>query len=470
MTLAKNSLVTLTCERLGADLEGVCRHEGMAVFVPGMLPGETAQVRIVKVQPRFAYGRMASQPEIPSPQRRQPDCPAYPRCGGCTGRHMAYEATLEAKRQQVADCFARIAHLPVDVPPVLGMQNPDHYRNKTALPLGGTADRPQTGFFAPRSHALVPVDACPNALGPSNALCRIVLEWMREHHVSPYVEENHSGTLRHIVIRVSTSGEAMVTLVSRTARLPGTDGLWDRLCQAGCVSLWLNVNPDRTNVIFGKTFQRLNGQEVLSAQLCGLTFRLSPASFFQVNPAQTEILYGTALEFAGLSGHEHVFDLYCGAGTISLMLARHCRHVTGIEIVPEAIENAKENAVLNDIHNADFIAGAVEKELPRLVAAGQKPDVIVVDPPRKGLDPSVVEAVAQTGVNHIVYVSCNVSTQARDAALFHSLGYGISALQSVDMFCWTSGVETVLLMSQQKPDDTIQNRAEEIVRAELIHS
>ena len=211
--MKKNDLLTLTADGLGADLEGVCRADGMAVFVPGMLPGETARVRIVKVQSRFAFGRMEGKPLTASPARKTPDCAAYPRCGGCTGRHMTYETTLEAKRQQVQDCFRRIGHIDIDVPPVLGMADPSHYRNKTALPVGGTVEEPAAGFFAPRSHDIIPIAQCPNAMPPADEICRRVLGWMRRFHVEPYVEETHTGLVRHIVVRVNRKGEAMAVLV-----------------------------------------------------------------------------------------------------------------------------------------------------------------------------------------------------------------------------------------------------------------
>ena len=448
--MRKNDVINLTCDGLGADLEGVGRHEGMAVFVPGLLPGETAPVRIVKVQSRFAFGRMNGAPTAPASTRKSPDCPAYPRCGGCTGRHMTYEATLAAKRQQVADCFRRIGHIDIDVPPVLGMDEPSAYRNKTALPVGGTADQPQLGFFAPRSHALIPIERCPNAMPPSDSLCRAFLDWMRAYRVQPYMEENHRGLVRHLVIRVNRQGQAMVTVVVNGASLPHEQELADVLFPLGAVSLILNENRERTNVILGHNFRTIRGSDTLTDTLCGLTFDLSPAAFFQVNPTQTERLYHTALDFAELKPDDMLCDVYCGAGTITLMMARHCKTALGIEVVPQAIDNARQNAQRNGIANADFRVGAAEAVLPQLVAGGLRPDVIVVDPPRKGLDPAVITAMAEATPRRIVYVSCNVATQARDAALLRDAGYALEKVQPVDMFCWTSGVETVALLSKIK--------------------
>ncbi len=453
--MQKNEVYRMTAESLGADMEGVCRLDGQAVFVPGLLPGEEADVRIVKTEKRYAFGRMEALPPRPSPDRREPDCPAYPRCGGCTARHMSYEATLAAKQQHVRDCFQRIGKIDVSVPPVLGMEHPFAYRNKTALPVGGTSLDPILGFYAPRSHSLIPAAACPNAMPPSGDIASAVQAWIREHNISIYNEETHRGLLRHLVIRVNRKGEAMVTLAANGDALPAADHLWNHLSPLGVKSLYLNENRLHSNLILSDRFVLLFGQKTLSDSLCGLQFELSPASFFQINPLQTERLYSLALEFAELTDESLLCDVYCGAGTITLMMARHCARAVGIEIVPDAIRNAKENARRNGLHNVDFYAGSAETLLPRMVQEGLRPDVIVVDPPRKGLEESVIDAIAAAGPSRLVYVSCNPATQARDAALLLERGYHVRRLQPVDMFPFTSHVETVLLMSQQKPDDTI---------------
>ena len=444
----KNDCFQLTAEKLGADLEGVCRHEGLTVFVPGLLPGETANVRIVKVEKRYAFGRMENDPLVPSTCRKQPDCPVFPRCGGCSGRHMTYEATLEAKRVQVQDCFERIAGIRLDVPPVLGMDDPAGYRNKTSLPAAGTVHDPVLGFFAPRSHAVIPIASCPNAMPQANRISSAFLAWMKSFRVEPYQEEAHRGLIRHLVIRVNRRGESMVTVAANGSRLPSADKLIESLRPLGVVSLWLNENRDRTNVILSDRFHLLYGSETLPDTLCGLRFELSPASFFQVNPSQTEKLYQTALSFAELKPEDTLCDVYCGAGTITLMMASHCRQAVGIEIVPAAVENAKRNAERNGIQNTSFYTGKAEECLPRLVSEGLRADVIVLDPPRKGLDPAVVRAIARVSPSRVVYISCNVATQARDAALFLEAGYHIQKVQPVDMFCWTSGIETVCLFSK----------------------
>ena len=448
--MKKNECFPLAAGRLGADLEGVCLHEGMPVFVPGLLPGESATVRIVKAEKRYAFGRMESAPDPLSPDRREVDCPAYPRCGGCSGRHMSYEATLAAKRQQVEDCFRRIGGIETEVPPVLGMDSPFGYRNKTSLPAGGTADEPVLGFYAPRSHAVIPAASCPNAMPQANGIAAAFLAWMRMFHVEPYREDLRSGLVRHLVIRVSRKGESMVTVAANGGSLPHARELADTLAPLGVVSLWLNENRADTNVILSDTYHLIYGKNTLTDTLCGLSFELSPASFFQVNPEQTEKLYRTAVDFAQLKPSDLLCDVYCGAGTITLTMAGHCREAVGIEVVEAAVENAKRNAVRNGIGNVSFRAGRAEDLLPRMVADGLKPDVIVVDPPRKGLDPAVIRAMAQAGPDRLVYVSCNPATLARDAGLLKEEGYLVRQVQPVDMFCWTSGVETVALLNNTR--------------------
>ena len=356
---------------------------------------------------------------------------------------MTYESTLDAKRQQVQDCFQRIGKLDITVPPVLGMAEPSAYRNKTALPVGGTAEDPQVGFFAPRSHAIIPIEHCANAMPPADDICRALLSWMKRNHVAPYNEETHTGLVRHIVSRVNREHQALVTLAVNGTSIPKAEELWQSLQPLGVIGLVLNENRDKTNVILGRKFRTLFGESTLKDVLCGLTFDLSPAAFFQVNPMQTEVLYQTALDFAELRPDDRLCDVYCGAGTISLMMARHCKEVLGIEIVPQAIDNAKENAQRNGITNATFRCGAAEEVLPALVDEGLRPDVIVIDPPRKGVEPAVIDAIAKAGPRTVVYVSCIVATQARDAALLVEKGYRLDKVQPVDMFCWTSGVECV---------------------------
>ena len=451
--MKKNECFPMTADRLGADLEGICIHEGMPVFVPGLLPGENADIRIVKAEKRYAFGRMESLPASASPDRREPDCAAYPRCGGCSGRHMSYAASLTAKRQQVEDCFRRIGGIETEVQQVLGMDSPFAYRNKTSLPAGGTAENPVLGFYAPRSHAVIPAPACPNAMPPVNDIAAAFLGWMKQFRVEPYREESRQGLIRHLVIRVNRKGESMVTVAANGRALPHTQELISALTPLGVVSLWLNENRTATNVILSDTFHLIYGRNTLTDMLFDLRFELSPASFFQVNPVQTEKLYRAAIDFAALKPSDLLCDVYCGAGTITLTMARHCREAIGIEIVPAAVENAKQNAVLNSIGNVSFRAGKAEELLPRMVSDGLRPDVIVVDPPRKGLEPAVIHAIAQAGPDRLVYVSCNPATLARDAGLLKEEGYTVRKVQPVDMFCWTSGVETACLLTRHTETD-----------------
>lgn len=449
--LAKNQCFEMTCDAFGQDAQGVCRHEGMAVFVPGLLPGERALVRIVKPEKRYAFGRVEKLLEK-SPSRAEPFCPIYKRCGGCVCQHMTYEASLSFKRQQVQDLLQRVGGLSIEVPPVWGMAHPFGYRNKGAYPVAQTDGAPACGFFAPRSHDLVPLPegGCTIQGEDSAKATQAVLRWMRENSVPAYDEQTGRGLVRHIMTRSTTSGELMVVVVVTRADIPKASRLIELLRAAvpGLCSICLSVNSRRTNVILGTDIRVLWGKAAMEDTLCGLRFSVSPLSFFQVNPRQTERLYGLALEYAGLTGTETVVDAYCGAGTISLLLAQKAKKVIGIEIVPEAIQNANENAARNGIANAEFHVGATEELLPKLVANGLRPDVIVLDPPRKGCDPAVLQAIIAAAPKRVVYVSCGAPTLARDARLLAEGGYAAEKVQCVDMFCWTGVVETVMLLSK----------------------
>ena len=448
--IQKNQQITLYCDRLGSELEGVCSHEGMAVFMPGVLPGEDAEALIVKVQPRYAFAKLLSVVS-PSADRAEPRCPVYDKCGGCSGQHMTYAATLHAKRMQVVDCLTRIGGLDIteaDVPEVIGAENPWQCRNKTAIPVGGTADAPQLGFYRRRSHAIVPIENCPVSMPGLGEVLGAVRSWMKQNRVQPYNELTGKGLLRHVVMRVSRAGQLMVTLVTTKDRLPDEKGLAALLQKQapGFCSLHLSVNSARNNVILGRTSRKLWGEDAIFETLLGLSFEMPPLSFFQVNPAQTEKLYQAAIDFAALKPGDTVVDAYAGAGTISLCMARSCQKVIGIEIVPQAIDGAKRNARRNGIENAEFHVAAVEDLLPKLVADGLRPDVVVLDPPRKGVEPQVVDAVLKARPRRVVYVSCHVPTQARDLKMLQDGGYRFERCQPVDMFCYAGGVENVVSM------------------------
>ena len=449
--LRRNDIFEMTCENFGQDAQGVCRHDGMAVFVPGLLPGERAMVRIVKPEKRYAFGRVEELLQT-SPDRAEPFCPVYKRCGGCSCQHMTYDTSLRFKQDQVQQLLTRVGTLDITVPPVLGMDTPFAYRNKGAYPVAEIKGEPACGFFAPRSHDLIPLPAqgCRIQREDSRDATQAVLAWMKQSGARAYDEATGKGLVRHLMTRSTTSGGLMVVLVVTRRDIPQKNLLIDTLKAAvpGLVSLCLSINARRTNVILGEEIHTLWGESVMEDTLHGLKFSVSPLSFFQVNPEQTEKLYQLALDYAQLDGSETVVDAYCGAGTISLMLARRAKRVIGIEIVEPAIVNARENAARNGVDNAEFIVGATEEVLPRLVAQGMRPDVIVVDPPRKGCEEAVLQAIAEAKPRRVVYVSCGAPTLARDAKILCENGYRAEKVQCVDMFCWTGAVETVMLFSR----------------------
>ena len=446
--LRKNDELTVEIQRFGGEM-GIAHLEGMTLFVEGALPGETVIARAQKVEKTHAFLKTL-RVLSPSPERTAPPCPYYEKCGGCACQHMRYELSLQMKRERVRDALTRIGGLDIQVPQVLGMESPWRYRNKTTLPVGGEKGAPRIGFFAPRSHRIVDVAGCLIAREESDEIAAILRRWMEKFQVEPYREESRSGLIRHVMSRVSRAGEVMAVVVATAGSLPHERELIAMLRAGvpGLCSVYLNVNRRGDNVILGPENRLLFGRERLEDTLCGLSFALSPQSFFQINPVQTEKLYQTALDFAGLTGGELVADLYCGAGTISLLLARKARQVIGIEVVPQAIRDAEENARRNGVANAVFHAAAAEELLPQLVAQGLRPDVVVLDPPRKGCEESVLRAIAEASPRRVVYVSCDPATQARDVKILRACGYTAEKCQPVDMFCWTGHVETVVQLSK----------------------
>jgi len=448
--ITKNQKLSLTCDRLGADLEGVCRHEGLAVFVPGALPGETLDALVVQVRPQYAFGKLLSLTTI-SPDRCEPFCPVYAQCGGCSGQHMRYEATLKAKRAQVLDCLNRIGGLNLsdaDVPVTLGADDPLHGRNKTSLPVGGTPQNPMLGFYRRRSHDIIPITNCPVTMADLNPVIAVLRRWIRDCGVEPYREETHRGLLRHVVVRSNRKGDVLVLLSATSANIPEPERLAKMLAKdvPGYAGLHITENRSRGNVILGDSCLRLDGASFIIETLLDREFEISPLSFFQVHPTQTEKLYRQVLHFAALQPSDTVVDAYAGAGTIALCMAGHCSRVVGLEVLPQAVESARRNAARNDVHNAVFYAATVEDQLPKLIAEGLQPDVIVLDPPRKGVEPSVIQAILEVRPRRVVYVSCHVATQARDAALLAAGGYRFAGCQPVDLFCYASDVENVLCM------------------------
>ena len=424
---------------------GVAAQGGLTVFVEQALPGERVLAQVTEVRRRYARARVLRVLEA-SPARVAPPCPLYGRCGGCAMQFMDYAAHLAALQEQVRGQLERLGGAGgFDLLPILGMEEPWRYRNKAAFRAGRNADgQAVLGFVGRRSHAVLEAADCPLQRGEACALARAAQSWMREHDIAPYDETRRAGVVRHFLTRVNRRGEALAVVVTAGGELPQAEALIAALRRAmpalrGVVQ---NVNSRSTQEILGRECRTLYGAGELEEELCGLRFRLSPLAFFQVNPAQTERLYAQARAFCGLRGKELVVDAYCGAGTISLMLAGQAGRVLGVEIVPEAVHNARENAARNGVDNAEFLEGACEEVLPRLVAQGLRPDVVVLDPPRRGCEEAVLRAAAQCGASRLVYVSCNPATLARDTARLGRLGYVLEAARPVDMFPWTGEVET----------------------------
>ena len=446
LPVEKNEELELTIDRVTLEGAGVGRVDGFALFVPGALAGERVWIHVIKVAASYAVGKLLEIVE-PSACRMEPLCPVYDRCGGCAFGHVTYEEELRIKERQVADALTRLGGL-TDVPtrPILGMDRPERYRNKGAFPYGMTEQGPAFGFYAPRSHRLVPVQDC---LIEREGVCRAVnavKAWADRCHIQPYDERTGKGCLRHAVARVTTAGELMAVVVTK-GDLPHKKELIDSLSFAD--SVYWNRNDKNTNVIFGDRFALLSGKPALRETLGGIAFEVSPRSFLQVNLVQTQKLYGAALDLLDPQPDETVADVYCGIGTISLFLAQKARKVIGVEVVPEAVENAKENAERNGIKNASFLCAPAEEALPRLVADGQRIDCLTVDPPRKGCDPQVIDAILSSGAKRLVYVSCNPATLARDVKLLTSGGYTVRAVQPVDMFPRCGHVETVVLLCRK---------------------
>ena len=444
----KNDVLPLTIESIGLNGEGIAHLEGQVVFVPGGLPGEVCDVQILKVGRSAIWGKVLRVP-VPSPDRAAPDCPSYPKCGGCQFRHMTYAAELEAKRRRVEDAFRRIGGLDLAVPVILGAKNTERYRNKVQLPIAPGPERPKIGFFRARSHDVVDVADCLLQPETASALAGALRAWMGACHVPAYEEGAHRGLLRHLFLRFSQTG-VLCCLVVNGEALPHEGALVEALRAAApqLTGVVLSVNRERTNVVLGQTYRTLWGEDFLDDTLCGLTFRISVPSFFQVNREQCEVLYQKAVELSGLTGRETVLDLYCGIGTISLVMARQAGRVVGAEIVPAAVEDARANARRNGIDNAGFFCGDAAEAARRFAAEGLRPDVVCVDPPRKGLAPEVIASVVQMAPERVVYVSCDPATLARDLSHFAAQGYRPKQALAVDMFPRTAHVETVVLLSK----------------------
>ncbi len=444
--LEKNKTYRARIEGYTSEGLGVARIDGQAVFVHRALRGEDCDVLLLKVLKNAAFGK-AVRVHGPSPHRREPDCPYYGTCGGCGFRHMDREEELYAKRQRVQDALARIGGSTVTVEDILG-GDPLHYRNKSQYPVSAAGE---VGFYRARSHQVVPVERCLIQKPQADAAAEALRRYIREYDVPCYDEKTRRGLVRHLYVRTNSAGQSLVCVLVNGRKLPREDALVSLLRQAlpGAVGVVLGVNTQPTGAVLGGEYRTLWGADVLEDTLCGLSFRLSVPSFYQVNHDMAEVLYGAAVDFAGLTGTETVLDLYCGAGTITQVMARHATKVIGAEIVPEAIEDAKENARRNGIGNVEFLCGDAAAAAADFAARGLRPDVICVDPPRKGLSPEVIAAAAQMGPQRIVYVSCDPATMARDVKLFAESGYRAVRAAAVDMFPGTANVESVVLLTPQ---------------------
>ncbi|MBH0167077.1 23S rRNA (uracil(1939)-C(5))-methyltransferase RlmD [Fictibacillus sp. 7GRE50] len=429
---------------------GVARVNGFTLFVPNTLPGERAKIKVIGVKKGFGFGRLEELIEE-SPERVEPPCPIYKWCGGCQLQHLSYEGQLEYKRKLVEDVLARIGKLE-DVPVLstLGMgEEPWRYRNKAQVPVGERNGRIITGFYQKRSHEIVEMDSCIITGDTNDDAVQAVKEIMNQYNISAYNEEKHKGILRHIIARYGkTTGDLMIVLVTNGQDLPQRKKIVEDIRKAlpEIKSIVQNVNSKRTNVIFGEETRVLWGAEYIYDFIGDIKFAISARSFYQINPDQTKVLYDQALQYAELNGDETVIDAYCGIGTISLFLAQKAKKVYGVEIVPEAIEDARRNAELNNLHNAEFAVGKSEDVIPEWKKQGITPDVIVVDPPRKGCDEELLKTIIEMKPKRVVYVSCNPATLARDLRVLEDGGFKTQKVQPVDMFPQTTHVEAVALL------------------------
>jgi len=448
--LRRGETVEVEITDLSHDGEGVGRVGGFTLFVPQTAPGDLVEARVISVQKTYARGLPLAVKRY-SRLRVEPACRHFARCGGCRLQHLQYEAQLRLKQERVREVLRRLGQVEAPVLPVIGMADPWGYRNKAQVPVAAENGRLVAGFFEPRSHRVVDMDSCPIQHPAGNRVVQAAREALEELHIAPYDEKTHRGAVRHILSRASFStGEVLLTLVTAQEKLPHAARLVEKLRTSlpGLVGIVQNINTGRGNTILGDREVTLWGRPYLVEALGGLTFHVSSRSFFQVNPKQTEVLYDKVLAYTGLTGTETVFDLYCGTGTIALYLARKTKTVIGVESAREAVRDARSNAKLNRINNALFFEGRAEEVVPRLLEEGYRADIIVVDPPRKGCEPSLLQTIIAAAPRRLVYVSCNPATLARDLQILEKSGYRTVEVQPVDMFPHTSHVECVTLMSK----------------------
>lgn len=457
MEIKKNDILTVEITDTGIEGEGIGKTDGFILFVKDAVIGDTVQVKVMKAKKNYAYAKL-EKVLVPSPFRVQPPCPFHRQCGGCQLQPLSYEKQLEFKQNKIRNNLIRIGgfspeHIDACMEPIIGMEDPWHYRNKAQFPFGYDKEgNVVTGFYAGRSHNIIANTDCALGVEENKTVLETILAYMKKYGVSAYDETSGKGLIRHVLIRKGfASGQLMVCVVINGNKLPEEKVLAEELWKIpGMTSVSVNVNTERTNVILGKKVRVLKGEEKIEDTIGDVVFRISPLSFYQVNPVQTKKLYGQALEYAGLTGEETVWDLYCGIGTISLFLAQKAKKVYGVEIVPEAIADAKENAARNGITNAEFIVGKAEEVLPRKYEEdGVYADVIVVDPPRKGCDEKCLETMVRMRPDRIVYVSCDPATLARDLKYLGEMRYEVMKWRGCDMFPGTLHVETVCLLTRK---------------------
>ena len=460
MEFRKNDLVTLEIEDCGIDGEGIGKADGFTVFVKDAVIGDTVTAKIIKAKKNYGYGRLMEVLK-PSPYRVEPKCEFARQCGGCQLQALSYDQQLVFKTNKVKGHLERIGGF-TDIPmePIIGMDELFHYRNKAQFPVGRNKEgKIVTGFYAGRTHNIIENRDCALGVAENKEVLDRVIAHMEKYGIEPYNEATGKGLVRHVLIRYGYfTKEVMVCLILNGNKIPKEEQLVKSLCEIpGMTSITINVNKKHSNVILGEEIRLLWGQEYITDRIGDISYQISPLSFYQVNPMQTQKLYAKALEYADLHGQETVWDLYCGIGTISLFLAQKAKFVRGVEIVPAAIENAKENAKLNGLENTEFFVGKAEEVLPREYKKnGVYADVIVVDPPRKGCDETLLETMVEMNPERIVYVSCDSATLARDLKYLCERGYELRKVCPVDQFGMTVHVETVVLLSQQKPDDHIE--------------
>ncbi|MGR3205559.1 23S rRNA (uracil(1939)-C(5))-methyltransferase RlmD [Bacillus glycinifermentans] len=451
----KNEYYDVVFEDLTHEGAGVAKVDGFPVFVPNALPDEKAKIKVTRVKKGFAFGRLIDLKEE-SRFRTKAPCPIYKQCGGCQLQHINYEGQLLYKQKQVKDVLERIGKLDlsrVTVHPTLGMEDPWNYRNKAQVPVGTREGGLVAGFYQQRSHEIIDMNKCLIQQSENDRVVQAIKEICNRYGIKAYDEERHKGWLRHIMVRYGVAtGEMMVVFITKTNDFPHKNAIMKEITASfpHVKSIVQNINPKKTNVIFGDETTVIWGEEYIYDTIGDIKFAISARSFYQVNPEQTKVLYDKALEYAELNGEETVIDAYCGIGTISLFLAKQAKKVYGVEIVPEAIEDAKRNAELNGIKNAEFEVGEAEVVIPKWYEEGISADTLVVDPPRKGCDEALLRTILEMKPKRVVYVSCNPGTLARDLRVLEDGGYVTLEVQPVDMFPHTAHVECVAVLEIEK--------------------